>query len=77
MMKATSQEMTQEPSKGDVRHRCALCFGRGYRVRSEPAGRGTMRYTNRVSNCKRCGGTGEHGERRVKSRPLAATEMPT
>lgn len=60
-----------EPRK----HRCALCFGRGYRLRNEYAGRGTVGYTTRTSPCKRCDGKGEHGDRRIKTKPLAATEI--
>lgn len=56
-------------------HRCALCSGRGYRQRHEYAGRGTVGYTTRTSTCKRCGGTGQHPDRKIKTKPLAATEI--
>lgn len=53
-------------------HRCALCSGRGHRFIKRAA---TRHLPPRPEPCCRCRGIGQHGDRKVKSKPLAATEI--
>jgi len=49
-----------------------LCFGRGHRFIKRAA---TKHRPPRAEPCERCNGIGQHGDRKVKAKPLAATEM--